>query len=245
MSPGYSDGEQESQIPPWAVESTTPFQEQNLEARPSFTHSQPGQPFGFKLPSQATDTTTRGAQSTRSSNSFLSSSSNPSIFSAPVSRGSSAASSRPVSECGSNGAYQKRDDWDGSQPAPPKRLSQLRMLATAQNSTSDVPQRNSRVYTHSSQSFSGTPVQGQHPARDNDPPSPPSRPPVLRRTQSFSRLPSTIAKSHTIFAGNTEDGGDPGEDDLVIDETSPSEDDRFAEAIVRGESESCYARGSP
>ena len=32
MSPGYSDGEQESQIPPWAVESTTPFQEQNLEA---------------------------------------------------------------------------------------------------------------------------------------------------------------------------------------------------------------------
>ena len=239
MAPSYSDDEvQESQIPPWAESRV-----QDLEVRPSFTNSQPGQPFGFKLPSQAT-TTSAGARSVTSSS--LLSSSNPSIFSAPISRGSSVASSHPVSECGSNGAYQKRDGRDGSQSALPKRLSQLRMLATVENHTSDVPQRNSRVHTHASQSFSGTTVQGQLPVCDDDPPSPPPRPVGLRRTQSFSRLPLATAESHTMFVRNTESGVDPGEDDLIIDEVSPSEDDRFAEAIVRGESEShhCYARGS-
>ncbi|KAI5990603.1 hypothetical protein EDD15DRAFT_2369664 [Pisolithus albus] len=228
MAPGYAEDEQESQIPPWAVESTPPFAEQTPEVQPSFKHSQPGQPFGFKLPSQAS---TGGTQSTRSYNS-RSSSGNPSMFSAPVSQGSSVVSSCPVSECGTDSACQRRDDWDGSQPALPKRLSQLCMLAMAEDHTLDVPQRNSRVHTHSSLSFSGTPVQGQHPVHDNGSPSPPPRLPGLCRTQSFSQLPSTIAKSHTIFTENTGGGLDPGEDDLVIDDVSPSEDDRCAEAVL-------------
>ena len=170
MALSYSDDEvQESQIPPWAES-----QVQDLEVQPSFTNSQPDQPFGFKLPSQAT-TTSAGARSVTSSSSLLSSS-NLSIFSAPISQGSSVASSHPVSECGSNSAYQKWDGWDGFQSALPKRLSQLRMLAMVENHTSDVPQRNSCIHAHASQSFSGTTVQGQLPVCGDDPPSPPPRP---------------------------------------------------------------------
>ncbi|KAI6039189.1 hypothetical protein EDC04DRAFT_3141040 [Pisolithus marmoratus] len=211
MAPDYPEDEQESQIPPWVVESILPFAEQSPEVQPLFKHSQPGQPFGFKLPSQAS---TGSTQSTRSSNSDLPSG-NLSIFSAPISRGSSVASSHPVSECGSNSAYQQRDVWGGSQLALPKWLSQLHMLAMAEDR--------------------------QHPVHDNDPPSPPPRPPGLRRTQLFSWLPSTIAKSHTIFAKNTEGRLGSDEDGLVIvleiaiDEVSPSEDDHCAEAVVHSE----------
>lgn len=235
MAPGYPDNKQESQILPWAAESIPSFEKQSLEVWPSFTCSQPGQPFGFKLPSQAS---TGGMQSTGSYNS-LSSSGHPLIFSPPISRGSSSASSRPMSKCGSNSTYQQ-DDWDGSQSAPPKQLSQLHMLAMAKNHTLNAPQCNSHVSTHSSQSLSGTPVQGQHPVRDDDPPSPPPQPLGLHQTQSFSQLPSTIAKSHTMFAQNTEGEVGPDEDGLVIDEVSPSEDDCFVEAVVHSKSESCY-----
>ncbi|KAI6104981.1 hypothetical protein EDD16DRAFT_1714339 [Pisolithus croceorrhizus] len=85
MAPGYAEDEQESQILPWAVELIPPLAEQSPEVQPSFKHSQPGQPFSFKLPSQAS---TGGMQSTRSYNSHPSSG-NPSIFLAPVSQGSS------------------------------------------------------------------------------------------------------------------------------------------------------------
>ncbi|KAI6107693.1 hypothetical protein EDD17DRAFT_1759781 [Pisolithus thermaeus] len=155
MAPGYAEDEQESQILLWAVESIPPFAEQSPKVWPSFKHSQPSQPFSFKLPSQAS---TGGTQSTRSYNSHLSSG-NPSIFSCLT-----------RFFC---------DDWDGSQLALPKWLLQLWMLAMAKDHTLDVPQHNSCVHTHSSLSFSGTPVQGQHPVHDNGSPSPPPQPPGL------------------------------------------------------------------
>lgn len=101
MAPGYPDDKQKSQISPWVAASIPPFKEQSLEVWPSFTHSQPGQPFSFKLPSQAS---TGGTQSTGLYNSF-SSSGHLSIFSAPVSWGSSLASFHPMSECRSNSIY--------------------------------------------------------------------------------------------------------------------------------------------
>ncbi|KAI6040682.1 hypothetical protein EDC04DRAFT_2893864 [Pisolithus marmoratus] len=235
MAPDYPEDEQESQIPPWVVKLILPFAEQSPEVWPLFKHSQPGQPFSFKLPSQAS---TGSTQSTRSSNSDLSSG-NLSIFLAPISQGSSVVSSHPVSECRSNSAYQQQDIWGGSQLALPKQLSQLHMLAMAEDHTLDTSQCNSHVHTHSSRSFSGTPIQGQHPVHDNDPPSPPPRPLGLCRTQSFSQLPSTIAKSHTIFTENTEGRLDSDEDSLVIDEVSPSKDDHCAEAVV------CSETGDP
>ncbi|KAI6038073.1 hypothetical protein EDC04DRAFT_2604353 [Pisolithus marmoratus] len=55
-------------------------------------------------------------------------------------------------------------------------------------------------------------------------------------SQGSSVLPSTIAKSHMIFAKNTGGGLDPGEDNLVIDDVSLSKDDHCAKAVVHGKS---------
>jgi len=199
MAPSYSDDDQESQILPWAGQSTMPSQEQDLEVQPSFMHFKPGQPFGFRLPSQTTTTSTGGTQSIRSYNSSLWSSSNPSIFSAPISRGSSAASSCSMSECRSNSAYQKQGDWEGSQLAPPKWLSQLCMFAMAKNHTSDAPQRNSHIHTPSSHLSSGT----QDPVCDDDPPSPPPmtcgatlNPIVFSAPFNHSRIAHHIHQEH-------------------------------------------------
>ncbi|KAI6010125.1 hypothetical protein EDC04DRAFT_2906180 [Pisolithus marmoratus] len=70
MAPDYPEDEQESQILLWVVELIPPFAEQSPKVQPLFKHSQPSQPFGFKLPSQAS---TGSTQSTRSSNSDSSS----------------------------------------------------------------------------------------------------------------------------------------------------------------------------
>ncbi|KAI5994538.1 hypothetical protein EDC04DRAFT_2910537 [Pisolithus marmoratus] len=77
MAPDYPEDEQESQILPWVVESILPFAEQSPEVQPLFKHSQPGQPFSFKLPSQAS---TGSTQSTRLSNSDSSSAKSHTIF---------------------------------------------------------------------------------------------------------------------------------------------------------------------
>ena len=103
MAPDYSHDDQESQIPPWwpSPESRV----QDVPARPSFTHSQLGQPFGFKVPSQTT-VSSRGGQSTNSHSSSRLSSHSLSVFSAPVSRGASSAPTSCVSStCGSNSVF--------------------------------------------------------------------------------------------------------------------------------------------
>ncbi|KAF8546412.1 hypothetical protein OG21DRAFT_1527852, partial [Imleria badia] len=63
----------------------------------------------------------------------------------------------------------------------------------------------------------------------------PSHPVQLRQTHSFIKLPSSLPRSHSITAIEDEerDSGEQG----IIDEVSLSEDNRFAEAVVHGQSE--------
>ncbi|KAI5983249.1 hypothetical protein EDD15DRAFT_2376648 [Pisolithus albus] len=225
MAPGHSDDDEESQIPPWASQPMS-----DLLVRPSFTASQPGQTFGFRIPSQLTVSSTNSARSITSHGSCLSSVSS-SVFSRSISHGSSSVpTSLTHSECGSNGAYGTQGDTEDSQTAPQRRLSQRPTLAADHNS--DAP-HNSRVRSPFSQPSSGTLAQDQRAAHNNDTPSPP-QPVGLRRTRSFAQLPSTISNAHTMLAGNDEDEVRAAEDDLIVDDVSPSEDDRFAESIVRG-----------
>ncbi|KAI6019572.1 hypothetical protein EDC04DRAFT_2607488 [Pisolithus marmoratus] len=136
MAPGHSEDEQESQILPWAVELIPPLAEQSPGVWPSFKCPQPSQPFGFKLPSQA-----------------------------------------------STG-----------------------LIVPINNETTGmVP---NWLYPNSCCNFA-----------------------CLQQLKH----PSTIAKSHTIFAENTDGGLDADEDGLVIDEVSPSEDDHYVEAVVCSE----------
>ena len=136
MAPGYSHDE-ESQIPPWASQSMTPSQVQDFQARPSFTRSQPGQPFGFRIPSPAT-VSFGGTQSTKSHGSSCPSSHSSSVFSAPISHGtSSAPTSLAPSNCGSNSTYRTQGDED-SQLAPPRRSLQLHLSVAAENRASDA-----------------------------------------------------------------------------------------------------------
>jgi len=77
----------------------------------------------------------------------------------------------------------------------------------------------------------------------DEPTSPPPRPPGLRRTASFySSLDGhQLRRGHTLFAvpspGHGGIGAQPGEyadEGQDIDEASPSDDERFAEAVIRG-----------
>ena len=220
------DEEQESQIPPWASQSraTEELQFPVHQPQPSFKPSVPGDNFGFKLPS------THGTQSINSNSLSVPSSRSPSIYSPPVSRtGSTAPTSYVPSECGSNSAYVTHDKMEDFQPAPPRRTSQLRTLAAASSLTDPPPRKSCVERSFSQPSFST--FQDQAPARDD---SPPPQRVGLRRTQTFSRLPSTIPPSHTMFMADT------GIEADAIDETSPSEDERLAMSIVRGESK-CQA----
>ncbi|KAI6001903.1 hypothetical protein EDD15DRAFT_2361265 [Pisolithus albus] len=226
MAPGYGDADNESQVPPWAPNPTA-----DVQFRPTFTPSQPGQPFGFRAP-RSTASSTSGTHSIKSHGSSLSSRSSSVFSSAASHQGSSVPTSCAPSECGSNSACGTRSDVEEFQLAPQKRLSQLRMLAAGY--TADAPPRNSRIDPSYEQPSSGTLAQDQRAARDMDTPSPPVRPMGLRRTWSFQRLPSIISSSHSMLAGDDEGGVGLAEDDLAIDEASPSEDDRFAESVVRG-----------
>ncbi|KIJ63918.1 hypothetical protein HYDPIDRAFT_29263 [Hydnomerulius pinastri MD-312] len=100
----------------------------------------------------------------------------------------------------------------------------------------------------STHSISGTPTEFTIPPflRHDDfdePASPPPQRAGLRRTESFYHLPPHVNISmHSLSAASNQyEGGDAEanvEDDLIIDEASPSEDDRFAEAVIRGEGSS-------
>ena len=106
----------------------------------------------------------------------------------------------------------------------------------AETHTSDTTSPNFHAQAPINHRSSSIPTQGRQSARDNVSQSPP-RPVGIRRTWSFSRVPSTLPNSHSMFIGDDDGGVGPAEDDL-IDEVSPSEDDRFAESIVRGDSKS-------
>ncbi|KAI5981167.1 hypothetical protein EDD15DRAFT_2201023 [Pisolithus albus] len=213
MAPGYSDADNESQVPLWAPNPTA-----DVQFRPTFTPSQPGQLFGFRAP-RSMASSTSGTHSIKSHGSSLSSHSSSVFSSAASHQGSSVPTSCAPSECGSNSACGTRSDVEEFQLAPQKWLSQLRMLAAGY--TADAPPRNSRIDPSYEQPSSGTLAQDQRTARNMDTPSPP-------------RLPSIISSSHSMLAGDDEGRVGLAEDDLAIDEASPSEDDRFAESVVRG-----------
>ncbi|KAI5985787.1 hypothetical protein EDD15DRAFT_2373883 [Pisolithus albus] len=224
MAPGHSDDDEESQIPPWASQAMSDLLVWPLSA------SQPGQTFGFRIPSQLMVSSTNSARSITSHGSCLSSISS-SVFSRSISHGSSSVpTSLAQSECGSNGAYGTQGDVEDSQTAPQRWPSQHPMLAADHNS--DAP-HNLHVRSPFSQPSSGTLAQDQCAAHNNDTPSPP-RPVGLHRTRSFAQLPSTISNAHTMLAGNDKDEVRAAEDDLIIDDMSPSKDNRFAESIVHG-----------
>ena len=228
MTPSYpfDDEEQESQIPPWALQSKV-TEESKLwvhQPWPSFKPSLPGENFGFKVPS------TYGTQSINSYSSSVPSSRSPSIFSPPTSHtGSTTSTSYMPSECRSNNGTQ--DNLEGSQLAPPRQTSQLCMLAAA-NLLVDPPPCKSCMAHPSSQPLFGT-FEDQAPACD-DLYSPPLWPVGLCQTHTFSQLPSTICASHMMFA--TDDGFGVDADVGGINETSPSEDEHLAQSIVHGES---------
>ncbi|KAI5986738.1 hypothetical protein EDC04DRAFT_2614983 [Pisolithus marmoratus] len=68
MAPGYSNDDNESQILPWALKSTA-----DCQSQPMFTLSQPGQLFGFRIPSQSMANSTSRMHSIKSHSSSLSS----------------------------------------------------------------------------------------------------------------------------------------------------------------------------
>ena len=96
---------------------------------------------------------------------------------------------------------------------------------------------NSHVHVPSGQRSSCTLAQDQQPACDNDSLPPPPRSVGLRRTWTFSQLPFTLPNAHSMFARDDDSGADPTGDNLV-DEVSPSDDNRLAESVVCGESKS-------
>ncbi|KAF8835704.1 hypothetical protein BDN67DRAFT_984450 [Paxillus ammoniavirescens] len=176
------------------------------QVQPSFMVSQSGQQFGFKLPSQSNT-----AQSTRHS---------------------TQADMGSILQDHAALARRTTIGLSAYQLAPLRQSLQLQTLAAAANQSSEVPVRNSRVH-HSLgpiTNLSSTPlVRDQHPS-DEHPHSPPPWPAGLHRTQSFHQLPSFLPSSHSMFATNVDRNGSS-----VIDEASPSDDDRFAESVLHGQ----------
>ncbi|KAI6043346.1 hypothetical protein EDC04DRAFT_2600224 [Pisolithus marmoratus] len=105
-----------------------------------------------------------------------------------------------------------------SQLALPKQLSQLHMLAMAKDHTLDTSQFDPSLVPPSKANILFMTMTPLHPLHN-----------------LCDYLPSTIAKSRTIFAKNTGGRLDSDEDGLVIDEVSPSKDDCCVEAVVHSE----------
>ena len=221
-----------SQIPPWALQSALPSPMQGSRIQPTFTLSQASQSFGFRFPSQAT-TLTGGTQSIGSQSSSFPSSHSSLVFSPPVScGGSTALTSHTTSECRSNNGYGTAD-MDG---LPPRQSSHLHMLAAAANHSSHAPPWNSRVCLPSDQP-SAPFTQVPHSTRDNNSHSPPPHPVGLRWTQTFTQLPSTISKPHTMFTTDY-DGIDQDEDNgQPFDERSQNSANEITGLAVHNPSE--------
>ena len=147
--------------------------------------------------------------------------------------GSTAPTSPAPSLCGGN--------TDIVSPEAPGRVSQLRRLAAVAGAPG-TSAWTSRVY----QSFTQSPLlSGSSSATFSQNPHMVSRSspfqtstPALQRTQSFISLPRSISEGHTISAMSVEDPSAQNNEDfngnLDIDEASPSEDERFAESVIRG-----------
>ena len=133
------------------------------------------------------------------------------------------------------------DNTDTVTPeAPGGRVSQLRCLAAVAG-TPGAAARTSHVHQSPAQSHllsgpsSVSSFQGQHTVSRSGPFE--TSAPALQRTHSFIQLPQHIPEGHTISAGDEASALQDSEDfngNFMIDETSPSKDERFAESVIRG-----------
>ena len=147
-------------------------------------------------------------------------------------RGSTAPTSPAQSECGGN--------TDIVTPEAPGRVSQLQRLAAVAVAPS-APSRTSRIPQSSTQSHSrsrSSSTSFSHHMASHSGPFQTSVP-ALQRTQSFISLPQRIPEGHSILATNVEgptahNTNEDFHENFDIDEASPSEDERFAESVIRG-----------
>ncbi|KAF8548218.1 hypothetical protein OG21DRAFT_1489571 [Imleria badia] len=190
----------------------------------SFSFAAPGQQFGFRLP----DVGSQHDVDSSSTSSELGSSYKGSVFSA-----GSHASTAPTSRANSVCSFQGEQDtlWHAHNHS-----SHLKRLALASQSGVEAPRHISQPDSvqedtgHSTIPFSPLSSQLQDPLvlpsshfeEQDDPMSPPPHPMGLHHTESFYY---------------NEDQDRTGEDDhdMPVDEMSPSDDDCFAESILRGE----------
>ena len=214
--------------------------------QPTFSLATQGQRFGFSLPNTG-QASGRQVESIYDDVDSLPDASRPTsrpstVFS-NISHASTAPTSRANSTCSSTG------DLDASQRRCVHGFSsRLKMVALGSQSGVEAPICKSHVSFGTAASQQGQ--QTQSPRLQSRPPSPqfdefdepapPHRPTGLQRTTSFyhSLDGHDLHRSHTLSAVPSGDLGNQPEEnvheDEPIDETSPSEDDRFAEAIVRG-----------
>ena len=156
------------------------------------------------------------------------------MFSHSVSNtGSLAPTSLAPSECGDHADTNFQED-------PRQQSSHLRHLAAAAGA-SEARARASRVqqssasYSLSGNSSASPSLQSQHSVPHELSSSPPPCTPGLQRMQSFRQLPQSLPQGHSLFATN-ENAVDVRDfnEDPVIDEVSPSEDEHFAESVIHG-----------
>ena len=221
--------------------------------QPTFSLAAQGQRFGFSLPNTS-EAPRRQVESTHGDVDSPSDASRPTsrastVFS-NISHPSTVPTSRANSVCSSTG------DLDASQRRPVHGFSsRLKMVALGSQSGVEAPTRKSRVSSGTAASQPPDPQQGQQtqshshlrsqpsttlPSPQFDEPASPHRPTKLQCTASFyhSLDGHVLCRGHTLSAVPSPDLGNQPEEnvheDKLIDEISPSEDDRFAEAIVRG-----------
>ncbi|KAN0088661.1 hypothetical protein V8E55_005718 [Tylopilus felleus] len=211
MAPSHcpDDEEEASQMPLRMLSSMALTQVQ-----PSFMVSQSSQQFRFKPPSQASMRSVpqdhavlaRYMPSVKEQRSSCSSSPGFSVFSVAVLHGGSTAPNlAPISHASSECG--SNDNY--------------RTQCDDTNAYQLAPVHKSRVhYPLALSKLSSTP--GQHPEDE----FPDSLPPQL----SFHQLPSSLPNSYTIFATNVDRNRSH-----AINEASPSDDNHFAESVLRDE----------
>ena len=197
-------------------------------AQPIFSLATPGQQFGFKLPESGQVSRGQVESSCGSLNSLMSSSRISTTFT-NASHPSTAPTSCAASICPSS-----QGDLDvRQQPHAYSFSSHLKKLASASQSGVEAPARNSWVSSGMT-NFQCNEL--------DEPISPPPRPAGLRCTASFySSLDGhQLRRGHMISAVPSPDDrmeaqpteyADKGQD---IDKTSPSDEERFAEAVIQG-----------
>ncbi|KAF8837075.1 hypothetical protein BDN67DRAFT_983505 [Paxillus ammoniavirescens] len=218
---------------PKVIVKSTTVDNSQLPPSPAFSLAAPGQQFGFRLPF------TSGSRQSQHGNhrtpDLLSNTSGPpsshtgSMGFSALSHGTSTA---PISRAPS---VSSRGDFDpdkrvnhASQPVS-GHSSHLRMLALASLTSQAPPHSN----TYSQEDHRPThPQLGVQPAAqdlfNDELGSLPPCPVGLRRTTSFYNQPLVVQPGHSIYA--TPDVEQ--DDDPLIDETSPSDDERSAEAVI-------------